>query len=198
MRLVKERSRCIGGIARAGVVLLAASWGASCSGAATPATATNGAAVLVVGNVRIGELAPELQVEPLQGEGPRTLAEGRGQVVLVDFWATFCKPCKALLPKYQQLLDQYDGKLAVIAVSVDEPDDVSADRIKAFATKLGLSFSIVWDRSHQTVSRYDPPNMPTSYLVDPQGVLRHAFTGSQGDETERIREAVDALLRQQP
>jgi thiol-disulfide isomerase/thioredoxin len=180
------------------VVLLAASVFAGCGGAAPSDAAATRAAGTTVGNIRIGELAPELHTEPLQGAGPKTLAEGRGKVVLIDFWATFCKPCKALLPEYQTLVDQYDGKLAVIAVSVDEPDDVDAERIKSFVDDLGISFSVVWDRKHATVSRYDPPSMPTTYLVDQQGVVRYGFTGLEGGDSARIRQAIDELLRPGP
>ena len=169
-----------------------------CGGAASPDATAQQATGTTVGNIRMGQLAPELDTEPLQGAGPKTLAEGRGRVVLIDFWATFCKPCKALLPEYQTMVDDYDGKLAVIAVSVDEPDDVDAERIKAFIADLGVSFSVVWDRRHATVSRYDPPAMPTTYLGDPQGVVRYGFTGLEGGDTARVRQAVDELLQSSP
>jgi thiol-disulfide isomerase/thioredoxin len=124
------------------------------------------------------------------------LAEARGKVVLVDFWATFCKPCKELLREYQRWAEQLDGQLVVIAVSVDEPDDVTQERLQAFVDDLGLTFSVVWDRSQQTVARYDPPSMPTSYLVDTRGVLRQVYPGGTPDEVRRLREDAEALLRQ--
>jgi thiol-disulfide isomerase/thioredoxin len=190
-------NRSVRTIGRAGALLLAVGFWLGCSGA-TPPQATPRAVDAPVGKAAIGSPAPELVVETLKGKGPKSLAQAKGTVVLVDFWATFCKPCKKVLTEYQQLVADYDGKLAVIAVSVDYPDDVGADQIEGFADALGLSFSIVWDDTETTVSRYDPPDMPTSYLIDQQGVLRQIYRGSQDADPKRIRADVDALLRQQP
>lgn len=177
-----------------GLALVAGS-AAGCAPAVPAADAGASRSSAAAGHVAIDQLAPELEGVPLTGQGPATLAEGRGNVVLVDFWATFCKPCKALLPRYQQLADAYDGELVVIAVSVDDPEDVTADRLRAFVRDLGLSFRVVWDEQQKTVARYGPPAMPTTYLVDQQGILRHAFPGGDVDDVARVQGAIDALLR---
>ncbi len=85
------------------------------------------------GAIAVGMAAPEVEGEVLGGLGPRTLADARGQVVIVDFWATYCGPCRQSLPAYQYLLDKYGGKLAVIAVSVDRPADTKAADVMSFA-----------------------------------------------------------------
>jgi thiol-disulfide isomerase/thioredoxin len=69
----------------------------------------------------IGKAAPEITAEPIGGEGPKTLAEALGKVVVVDFWASCCGPCKASFPIYQTILDKFPGDVAVIAVDTDEP-----------------------------------------------------------------------------
>ena len=76
------------------------------------------------GEAAEGKTADELSVTPVTGEGPKSLAEAKGKVVIVDFWATYCDPCRKSFPKYQEMVDQFGGDLAVIAVSVDDPSDV--------------------------------------------------------------------------
>lgn len=143
----------------------------------------------------VGKTAPEVKGESIMGEGPKNLADGRGQVVIVDFWATFCDPCRKSFPQYQELVDKHAGKLAIIAVSVDDPDDVGVDDVKKFATDLGVSFSIVWDKDKSTANVYKPPKMPTSYVVDKQGIIRHIHEGFSGGEAEELDKEVEALLK---
>jgi len=161
---------------------------ASGSGAETPDGGDSGSAVAV------GKEAPEVKGEAVGGDGPKSLAEGKGQVVIVDFWATFCDPCRKSFPAYQELVDKYAGDLAVIAVSVDDPEDVTADEVKQFADELGVTFSIVWDKSQETAGVYKPPKMPTSYVIDKDGVIRHIHAGYESGEQAKIDEEVGALL----
>ncbi len=143
----------------------------------------------------IGKTAPEISGDGVMGEGPMTLADGRGQVVIVDFWATFCDPCRKSFPHYQDLVDKYAGQLAVIGVSVDDPDDVTEEDVKKFATDLKVKFAIVWDKTKKTADTYKPPKMPTSYVVDKQGIIRHIHEGFEGGEAEKIDAEVEALLK---
>src|SRR5262245_12255473 len=75
----------------------------------------------------IGKAAPELTAEAVSGDGPKNLKTAQGKVVILDFWGTFCEPCKKSFPKYQEIVDQFPGDVAVIAVSVDEPDNVKKE-----------------------------------------------------------------------
>lgn len=143
----------------------------------------------------VGKMAPEVSGAPVGGDGPKTLADGRGQVVIVDFWATFCDPCRKSFPQYQELVDKYAGGLAVIAVSVDDPDDVGEDDVKKFASDLEVSFSIVWDKTKKTADVYKPPKMPTSYIIDKEGIIRHIHEGFEGGEAAQIDKEVEALLK---
>jgi peroxiredoxin len=143
----------------------------------------------------IGKQAPEITADSVQGDGPMTLANARGQVVIVDFWATFCDPCRKSFPQYQELVDKYAGDLAVIAVSVDDPEDVDVDEVKKFANDLEVSFPIVWDKTKATADIYKPPKMPTSYIVDKQGIIRHIHEGFTGGEAAEIDEEVQELIK---
>lgn len=159
--------------------------GAGCASngteAATPAAGT-------------GSPAPELSAAYVTGEGPKTLADAKGKVVIVDFWATYCGPCKKSFPKYQELLDQFGGDLVVIAVSVDEPDAASEEKLKEFATETQVKFSILWDKDHKTADLYKPSNMPTSYIIDRDGKIAHVHAKYEGGEEAKIADEIKALL----
>jgi len=162
--------------------------GPSISGGETPATADGG------GSGEVGSKAPELSAVSVGGTGPKTLAEAAGKVVIIDFWATYCDPCKKSFPKYQELVDKFGGDLVVIGVSVDDPEDVKEDKLKEFAETTGAKFSIVWDKTQATAGKYSPPKMPTSFVIDKEGVVRHVHAGYESGEEDKIAEEVAALL----
>ena len=143
----------------------------------------------------VGSEAPALTVEPVGGDGPKTLADARGQVVVVDFWATFCEPCRKSFPKYQELVDKFAGKVVVIGVSVDDPEDKSAEDLSAYAEELNVSFPLVWDKTQATAKAYKPPKMPTSYIIDTKGVVRYIHPGYKADEPAEIEKEVEELLQ---
>jgi len=105
-----------------------------------------------------------------------------GKVVLVDFWASWCAPCKASFPVLNQLQSQYAAKgLVIIAIGVD--DDAAAYR--KFATTMSASFPLVHDSAHQAAAAFNPGTMPTSYLIDRKGVIRFVHNGFKGAKTTR-------------
>jgi peroxiredoxin len=174
----------------AAVPLLVGAFGlASCA-----STTQDGAATAGTGAAGEGKPATELEAAYVMGDGPKTLAEAKGKVVIVDFWATYCDPCRKSFPKYQELVDQFGGDLAVIAISVDEPGDVGEDKLKAFAEETQVKFPILWDKEHKTADAYKPPNMPTSYVIDKEGNIRHTHAKYESGEEAKIADEVKALL----
>lgn len=145
-------------------------------------------------NKLCGQAAPEIEGEYVAGDGPKTLAEAKGTVVVVDFWGTFCEPCKKSFPKYQELGEAKGSSLAIIAVSVDDPDDATAADIQKFGEDLGVSFPLIWDKDKKTAPQYEPGTMPTSYVIDKEGKVRHVHTGYKPGEEEEISKEIDALL----
>src|SRR5215831_5350305 len=112
-----------------------------------------GGASTPAGGGLVGQPAPSFTAEFMTGSGPKTLEEAKGKVIVLDFWAQYCGPCKKSFPKYQELVDQSGGDVAVLAVSVDEPADDSADEVKKtkekildFVKQTGVKFAIVWDK----------------------------------------------------
>jgi len=142
----------------------------------------------------VGKPAPEFTSESVSGEGPATLKDAKGTVVILDFWATFCGPCKKSFPKYQALVEQFGGEVNVLAVSVDEAEPGTKDQISEFVKATGVKFAIVWDKDQTAVKLYAPPTMPTSYVIDKEGVIRHVHAGYKDGEEDKIAEEVKALL----
>ncbi len=142
----------------------------------------------------VGKPAPDFTAESVSGEGPTTLKDAKGTVVILDFWATFCGPCKKSFPKYQALVEQFGGEVNILAVSVDEPEDGTKDKIIEFAKNTGVKFAVVWDKDAKAVKLYSPPTMPTSFVIDKEGVVRHVHSGYKDGEEDKIAEEVKALL----
>lgn len=115
-----------------------------------------------------------------------------GKVVLVDFWASWCGPCKLSFPSLNNLHTKYSPKgLVIIGIGVDD-DPV---KHKSFADKMKASFTVVHDSAHKAAGTFGPSSMPTSYLVDRKGVIRHVHTGFKGAKTEaEYTTEIEALL----
>ena len=171
---------------------------ASCGGGAADAGGAAAGAASEGGGAKgglVGSPAPDFSAEPVTGSGPKSLGEAKGKVVLLDFWATFCEPCKKSFPKYQGLADQFGGDLAVLAVSVDEADSAKKEDLTKFAKDTNVKFSILWDKDHQAVKKYSPPTMPSSFIIDKQGVVRFIHAGYKDGEEAKIAEEVKSLLK---
>ena len=157
-----------------------------------------GAAWVVFGSARphapVGEgyAAPDFRLASLDGE-ERTLSALRGRVVLLNFWATWCKPCEDEMPAMQRLYDTLGGKgFELLAISVDQGDD----EVRAFRDRLGLHFPILRDPEKQAASVYETFRFPESWLIDADGVVVARYVGSrewdQPVYVERIRKLIDA------
>ena len=137
-----------------------------------------------------GKPAPDFEFKSPAGVRG-TLSSLRGKAVLVDFWASWCEPCKKELP----LLATLARKLApqgveIILVNIDEVR-ANAD---AFLKSVKVTLPIHFDPDGKDVAaRYEPPTMPTSFLVDAAGVIRHVNAGFElGDEKELERQLLGA------
>jgi thiol-disulfide isomerase/thioredoxin len=140
--------------------------------------------------VKPGDVFPALATADLEGVLPAT----SGQVVLVDFWASWCAPCKASFPAYARLQGDYASRgLVILAVSVDQTPSAFA----AFVRKLNPPFPTVRDRGQKLVRAVYVPTMPSSYLIGRDGTVRFVHAGFYGERTEReLREEIDSLLRE--
>ncbi len=145
----------------------------------------------------LGKAAPEITAEAVSGDGPKNLKSAQGKVVILDFWGTFCEPCKKSFPKYQEIADQFPGDVAVIAVSVDEPDNVKKEQLTQFAKDNHAKFSIVWDKDHKAAEKYGLRSltMPSSFIIDKSGTVKYLHVGFRDGEDAKIAEEVKGLLK---
>ncbi|NVB39111.1 TlpA family protein disulfide reductase [Pseudenhygromyxa sp. WMMC2535] len=159
---------------------LASSTLAACDGPSQSATATPS----------VGASAPALSGVDLHGQ-PFELSAQAGKVVIVDFWASWCEPCKRAMPGLEALAAEYAGQVVVVGVSVDD-DPV---KMREFVERMGVSFVVIHDADDAIASRWAPPTMPTTYVIDSLGGVAAVHEGY--DETmgaEALRDEIDALL----
>ncbi len=139
---------------------------------------------------KIGAQAPDFSLAPSDGGAPVGPATFAGKVVIVDFWATWCAPCRQSFPVYQHLVDKFDGKLAVIGVSVDD----SADGIAKFKSETGVKFPLVWDQGQSVAGSYKPGTMPTSFVIDRSGIVHSIHEGFRKGDEAGLEQEIRSLL----
>ncbi len=142
----------------------------------------------------VGNPAPDFQLTAVNGSKEAlSLKEMHGQVVLLDFWGTFCEPCKKSFPKLEELNHKYASKgLRIVGVSEDEDED--KDKIPSFAQSYGATFPLAWDGDKSVARRYKPETMPSSFLIDKDGVVRFAHVGFHDGEEAEIEGELRGLL----
>lgn len=144
---------------------------------------------LGVGTTAPGFTALTLDATPR----PRTLADYKGQVVLLNIWATWCAPCRAEMPSIEQLYHDYQAKgLKVVAVSIDDPGSDPA--IRSFAKELGLTFDILHDTAGKIQQTYQTTGVPETVIVGRDGVIRKKIAGATDWSSEGNRRLIDRLL----
>jgi cytochrome c biogenesis protein CcmG, thiol:disulfide interchange protein DsbE len=144
----------------------------------------------------VGNLAPAFHARPVVGpKAPIDLAGLRGEVVLLDFWGTFCEPCKKSFPKLEDLNRRYAASgLRVIGISEDEEDDKG--KIATFAENYGAKFPLAWDADKTIAKLYNPETMPSSFLVDRHGIVRFVHVGFHDGEELALEQEIKQLLQQ--
>lgn len=144
----------------------------------------------------VGKKAVELKnATYVQGDGPKTIGEAKGKVVILDFWGTYCEPCKESFPKYQAMATQFGADLAIIAVSEDEADAAKVEDLKKFADKAKAKFVILWDKDKSIAKAYNPEKMPTAFIIDKEGKITSIHAGYTAGEDKKIAEEVKGLLK---
>ena len=120
-----------------------------------------------------GQLAPDFILADVSGTKTR-LSDLKGVVVLVNFWATWCPPCRAELPAFEQVYrSQRDKGLVVVGVDVAE----SPDEVAKFVVEAGLTFPIALDASGETTELYRIQGMPTTFFVGRDGLIKDMVIG---------------------
>jgi peroxiredoxin len=125
------------------------------------------------GKPEVGQQAPDFELTDLQGKKVR-LSDFRGKAVMLNFWGSWCEPCRSEMPALQAAYEKYkDQGFVVIAVNIAEADVTAA----AFAKDYGLTFPIWLDRNRDVVRQYQIGPIPTSFFIDPNGKIVNKVEG---------------------
>ena len=144
--------------------------------------------------VELGSKAPDFTAYTVDSvPRQKRLADYRGQVVMLNVWATWCLPCRVEMPSIEALQKQYGPKgLKILAVSIDDPGMDSA--IRAFAKQYGLTFEILHDPKGTITDMYDISGYPETFIVGKDGVIRKKLMQATDWNSPDARALVDRLL----
>jgi len=139
----------------------------------------------------VGSFAPTWKdVEVASGSFPPSISSLRGRVVLLDFWATWCAPCRVVIPKLDDLQSRYGAQgLSVLGVSTEDTQDVAL-----FAHRMAMHYGIASDRHGQTSRTYGVVSLPTLVVIDKRGVVRDVSIGYDPTADARLDAMVRSLL----
>lgn len=139
--------------------------------------------------IEVGSRAPAFGAVDLRANRPVSLADYRGQVVLVNVWATWCAPCRAEMPSMERVHRKLAGTdFRILAVSVDQE---GGDVVMAFVNELGLTFDILHDQAGTIQGIYQTTGVPESFLLDRDGTIMKKVIGA----TEWDGPVNEALIR---
>ena len=169
--------------------LLGVAW-CSLLGACAAGTGGPGPSSGAASHPLVGAPAPAFELREVVGGGEQSLAAHAGKVVIVDFWATWCQPCKQSFPAYQKLVGDMGGALVVVGISQDD----EAKYIPAFLSETGAKFPVVWDDGKSVAKAYDPPTMPTAFVIDKSGIVRFVHVGYRAGDEAMLEDEVRSLM----
>ena len=131
-------------------------------------------------DIAIGNEAPNFKLTTLEGEEVQ-LSDYRGKKVFINFWATWCPPCRAEMPDMQKLYEEDKLDIEILAINITESEP-SEENVKQFVEDFGLTFPILMDRNTEVASNYKVQAYPTSYMVDSKGIIRFIAPGAMNHD----------------
>jgi len=137
-----------------------------------------------------GGPTPGLELRELDGRGHR-LADYRGKVVLVNFWATWCAPCRDEMPSIQRLKEKLAGRpFEVLAVNLDEPEA----RVRKFLSQMKVDFTVLLDPEKKVARAWEARILPASFVIGPDGRIRYSLVGELDWARDHVVSRISELL----
>ena len=144
------------------------------SGVASTGTSSGDISGLVVAP-RTGALAPDFELIDVHTNKPVKLSSLRGKPVFINFWGTWCPPCRAEMPEMQKLYDKYKGQVEVVGISMGPRDDPT--RVQLFVDVSSYGWTFLHDPDYSVATTYQVQAIPSSYFIDKDGVIRSVHVG---------------------
>jgi len=139
-----------------------------------------------------GQTAPDFVLKSATGENLR-LSEYRGDVVMINFWATWCGPCRQEMPLLDELYGRYQ-RVGFNLLGVNIDDD--SRRAMAMVNELGIKFPVLFDEDKKVSKLYEVEAMPLTLLLDREGTVRHVHHGYQPGYEQKYLNEIRSLLRE--
>ena len=119
-----------------------------------------------------------------------SLSDYRGKIVFLNFWGSWCPPCRMEMPAFQKVYEQYDGDVVIIGVGIND----SADSLTQFAKSIGVIYPIAHDRTSEVARHYRIRSLPTTYRIDQEGRVRGVAVGALDEE--HLINAIEELMNE--
>ncbi len=139
--------------------------------------------------------APDFELQEPDTGQTRRLSDFRGQVVFLNFWATFCEPCRREMPSMERLVRQYqDRGMEMIAVSLDPEKQVIGQFMQEFLPGERSAMTVLWDGSAKTSEAFGTELLPETYIIDRDGRIVARFAGEYDWTRPEAKQLIEALL----
>ncbi|MDD2814387.1 MAG: TlpA disulfide reductase family protein [Thiotrichaceae bacterium] len=139
----------------------------------------------------VGEAVPEFTLPSLTKNQTTSFKQFKGKVVYLDFWASWCAPCRTSFPLLNKLHHKLKAQgFEVVAINLDEEPSNAAQFVKEFA----VDFTVLRDAKGEWADKFVVESMPTSFIIDKQGIIKHIHHGFASDDLAELEQKITSLL----
>jgi peroxiredoxin len=141
----------------------------------------------------VGSIAPDFELRDLSGK-PYRLSTMKGKVIVLEFWATWCPPCKSSVPEFKRLYEKFRNRdFVLMALNVDEGENVP-ETLKNFGKENGINYPVLHDINN-VAGTYNVMSIPSTFVIDKEGNISYFHMGYTEDMFEALSKEVEELLK---